>query len=1365
MKNLTKIFMAVVALFAVSCTTDMTGDLAPELGLGEGQTSLTLSLEGSRTQLGEKGLDGVYPVTWCEDDVVAINGTASTGIEIKEEGKAATFTFGGNGVQRPFHVVYPAPAANVEASATEGLYPVTFLAEQAYTEGTFCDGAAVMCGYGAEAAEGEEAAPIQMRHLTGVLRVAPYGEGVTLTSLTVKSESGKIAGTFDVNCQTGELTPRADATNTLTVTFGTGLALAASAETALPIYIAVPAGDYGKFTLVLHTADNSMTIGFDSTGDKKIKPAVVREFGAFPYNANEVEDGEFLIETKEDLMKFAQIAGNFYPYTTAKLGAIIDMTGEDWTPIEGFGPYTFNGDKQSGYYIKGLNAPLFGTTSATIKDLELRDVNIASNGRLVLGAVACTFEAAEGNSISNCKVSGTITVSNPDAVIAADADLYKTFVCGGVVGLANSDVTGCVNEANITVNQVAKSDNTVALHPSVGGVVGYSVAGSVTNCVNGSETVETVGAVKYLDTHATKLYIPHIAGIVALRASGNTASDLKGNTNYGAIEFNANAGGGFSLDYTSTSVGGIFGYSTGAIENNNNYGTVDVKGGKLVNILLGGIGGNAAGSSFYNNHNNQGANITVGEAVTFHSLNVAGVLSARSGGTGTIDTCTNDAPISVSASSAADIPTNAAAYYRVAGILTYTGSTGNITNCENKANGDITVRGNVVLARSDKQACYGVSGVFTYFAKASGQSKNLTNRGDINVYTNTSLHTAEGFATNATYGKITIAGISGYVTGTQTNLHNYGNITIGDGTNALSIVANGIYIAGVAPFKNKALTTATNNGTITINNKVSFANGLDATADAANIAANTFVGGVVGYGTNPSTGITNNSNITINATTADITYYGGLTGYVGAIYTATNNGSLTVNGSIGNIAYIGGVAGHAVSETASTALSNGGIVNINATCSNILYAGGVTGYYTAAEFTGVAGTTTNSGALTIGENATVASIAYVGGVHGYTAASLTTVSNSGNVTINGECKDYLYLAGNVGYNAGSAMTDCSNSGDLTINKHSTHSKFVYFGGFAGYTLEATTLTNCHNTGVLTMAETVTGVFESYTGGLVGYPNANITLDNCTNSLKEGVKYGIVINNKQGAGQANSNRERIGGLIGHANQTLTVATSVSNSAGIMVKAHYVESGGLSIGGIAGVIDASNLTGTITNSGDIYYEGRCTSCNFGVGGIFATPAGSITEATLTNTGDIYIVKGAGITDHVPVTKTDKRAVVGGIVGFSCTALKNARFFGDFYVVDWLPGKHESGNTYGMIVGTNIATTHTDCHCGGKIFTGVDEETEEDIFIDIKANNYYEYMVGGVALTAEEAIAAGCGYISSINATPVDPNGNAISAPSAE
>jgi hypothetical protein len=77
MKRLTKIFIAVVALFAYSCATDATGDLGVQLGGDKGLTIISLSLEdNTRVHLGEKG-EKDYELCWSESDKIALNGVPS----------------------------------------------------------------------------------------------------------------------------------------------------------------------------------------------------------------------------------------------------------------------------------------------------------------------------------------------------------------------------------------------------------------------------------------------------------------------------------------------------------------------------------------------------------------------------------------------------------------------------------------------------------------------------------------------------------------------------------------------------------------------------------------------------------------------------------------------------------------------------------------------------------------------------------------------------------------------------------------------------------------------------------------------------------------------------------------------------------------------------------------------------------------------------------------------------------------------------------------------------------------------------------------------------------------------------------------
>ena len=92
MKNLTKIFLVVALLFAgFACTTDVTEDLGVNV---EGQTKIVLSLEESRTQLGEKA-GSTYPLYWSEGDKISVNGVESNAAVIGGNGSVATFAFSG----------------------------------------------------------------------------------------------------------------------------------------------------------------------------------------------------------------------------------------------------------------------------------------------------------------------------------------------------------------------------------------------------------------------------------------------------------------------------------------------------------------------------------------------------------------------------------------------------------------------------------------------------------------------------------------------------------------------------------------------------------------------------------------------------------------------------------------------------------------------------------------------------------------------------------------------------------------------------------------------------------------------------------------------------------------------------------------------------------------------------------------------------------------------------------------------------------------------------------------------------------------------------------------------------------------------
>ena len=1296
-----KIFMVVMAgMFAFSCVTDTTEDLGVDVG-GKNLTTFTISLEDTKTHLGEKNADGKYPLYWCEGDQIAINGVASLPLSANYEGAtSANFQIEDPDLSAPYCVVYPA----TEGAGDGTTYPVNFSAEQPYTEGTFASGVAPLYGYT------DKAGSLSLNHLTGVLRLAVKGNGEAITSVVFKSEIGKIAGPFTVNCTNGTLQASADATNSVTVTFAEPLVLGAEAT---PIYAAVPAGSYGGFAITLHTANDKMTVKFNSSV-KPILVGAVREFTEFTYAANDVESGGtlFEIDGKDALIEFAGLvaAGTFAEtYSAAQVVANIDMTGEAWTPIEGFDGFTFDGGSTSGYAINGLTAPLFGTTSSIINNVELTNVNIASNGRLVLGAVACVLAESEQSSISNCKVSGNITVSNPNTTIASDATKYSTVNIAGVVGTTYGNVDNCVNEANITVNQVASSDNTVVVHPCIGGIVGYSLRGCVTNCVNGN-TAKTTGAIKYLDNQAAQIYTPHVAGIAGMGVNTN-ASPFKGNTNYGAIEFNANAAGTGELDYNSTSIAGVIAQSCHEIENNHNYGTITISGGKIKAFVVGGVIGTSKPAKLINCHNHQGANITVDSDVTFWGISVAGVVASFQNASVALDNCTNDAPIHVKASTDTNATAGAQYYYRVGGVITYANYS--VHNCENKANGDITVEGNVTLLRSNNQPGYAVVGVSCYHT-TDGTLVNLINRGDINVYTNvTPLASWNTTKTHQTYGKIDIAGVSGYDTKAKRDFQNYGNITIGKTDSAISITGNGIHIGGLASYYSNSISVTNlakniNAGKITIN-KVTFNGKFSPTAESTDNTWSTHIGGIAGYPTGAISKSENSGAITVGsgATFSSETSIGGIAGYpTGTISTSENSGAITVDSG--------------------------------ATFSSETSIGGAVGYTTGA-LTSV----NNTANVTVAGK--MSALGYVAGGVGLVSANLDTCTNSGAVSVSTTNSATTYVAGYAGYIiGGEEYKSVSNTGDVTFSGNSG-SNTLAMGGMAGANKVAGTYTSCSNNGVITLTKGAKAQKVHYIGGLIAYTVSGTKITSCTNSTKTGVEYGIVIHQTSST-TGGSSAKRIGGIVGQA--AAPQLTNVSNSAGIYHDGYQLGTAGLSLGGIVGTASGTpTASGTITNSGNIYYAGRCPKSNFGIGGIFATPgSGTYTNATFINTGNITIEK--KFDDFIPTDNGSHRCVVGGICGYAPTALANAKSYCTISAPDWRAegGTAANNNFIGAIQGINTPTDHiTNCHVGGTLIIGNDETPGV-----LNASNYAAYLTGGNVVTSAAAKAQGCGVITSIDDT---------------
>ena len=897
MKNLTKIFVAVVALFAYSCATDTTEELSVELGT-VGQTKLALSLEESRTHITGKEGDS-YSLYWSKGAQIAVNGVESEPLAEAAHGKtSATFTLRGE-LTYPRSIVYPAPAEG--AVAAEGLQVVTIPATQEYVAGTFAEGAVPMYAYVAQ--EGDA---ISLQHIAGVLRISPMGGGEVLKEMTLTSASGKLAGNFDINCADGTLTPQADATNVITVDFGEGLTLGAEAT---PIFVAVPAGQYGVVDVVLTTDSEAMKISFNSEANP-IKAGMIREFAPFTFKSNTTfePEGELVITNEAELCQLAEWseAGLLTKVTGVRVAANIDMSKvADWAPIKGFDNLTFDGGN---FVIKGLKAPLFYmTTSTTIKNVVLEDVDILvesyfesvdTPGDFRVNAGSIAYYMYKGK-LLNCSAKGKIEINtqfkNADTSSAADSAYAVNL--GGLVGTLRTmdQVDNCTNRVNVTITSLFGAAAESKFYVQLGGVSGhYQGTAKATNCFN-------YGNIKFVPNQTTTTI--RCGGVFGYGPATTLYDKCE---NYGDIDLNLTTTGG---QY----IGGVVGLpsATTEIKNCKNSGAINIGSAvSCTKLYLGAIASYNQKDTHISNctatNNASGKGITV--ACDCENL-YAGFMGKFPAKNNTLFTCsitdsTNSSDLHVTS----DFSSSSSCYPTL-GMTDTTKDAFSVQTIEN-----FHTSGNILFEGDAKGYLY-VASMMGYWRSKNNSAyklvmKDCSNSGNITV---------KGKLRN----RPAIGGIMAYNSGNYaslTNVHNTGNITV---HNTLTeTMASWISIGGITGYDGQEppLTNVTNSGNITVTGN------LAGVYEGANYPLR--VGGIVAH---PSSfakiraGVVNKGNITVGAEGVETkVHYLCVGGVFGDILSASTTMTDPIN--VGNIrvqnvtnasvadSYIGGIAGKTVAK-------------------------------------------------------------------------------------------------------------------------------------------------------------------------------------------------------------------------------------------------------------------------------------------------------------------------------------------------------------------------------------------------------------------------------------------------------------------
>ena len=1336
MKKFLSLLLVCGAIFMASCSTDATNDIGVDV-VGKNVASITLSLEESRTQLGEKAGD-LYPLYWGEGDQISINGVASTPLSADAAGSTnATFLVEGSPA-KPYCIAYPAASAG----------QVLFAEKQLHAgNSTFANGVTTLYGYSADGVNAK------LTHLTGILKISVVGSAKLVLAQISTIDRKPIAGAFDFDFESGEATATSASKDVIEYSFGEGVQLSAEATN---LHIAVPAGEYDELYITLYDENGGVMYATAKADESKpLNAGNVREFPrAITYHPN---SNVFVVKDKASLKAFAEQAATLTK--DVLFVADIDMTGEAWTPIEGYAKTVIG----NGYAIKGLTAPLFGVTNASIKGLHLRDVNINETVTPIVGALARRVTAVEGNfpTISNCSVSGQITVDIKDFAPTVAENQQDSGAAGLVGQLAGVTISDCVNEATLDIKQMFSESTTVVVIANGGGIVGllHNAVGADGETIIGSSTIENCvnrGKVTYTNATTAVSISTRIGGLIGNAYRGTMATRL---VNYGDISTE----GPFGSTHTNN-LGGVLGFANTAITLNDskNYGTISCSGGDFGALQVGGVAGMLGDSAGTQLHN-YGA-VIVAEDVKAHMLIAGGALGRH---TGTADIafsilshCSNNAPVTVLGGMKQDETTAKKGYFHVGGAVGW--SQNNDHDIVNNAEGVVTVKSTLINAESnvfnlsigggigyqtqngsiditnhapvniectvntlDTYTDYEsvrlyVGGAVGYTNSNGDLMSGLSNTGDLTVFANTVGNLRVGGAYGQTAGgaiegaensgKITIkegtttgtvlmvGGVGAcYAHGTGKNFTNSGDITI---EKDLS-VGKMFHLGGCVAWTNKTLTTLRNSGNITILGGSSGASAANATAGDQRI---TNVGGNVGTLDVKLTmsDMENSGDISISNYEARYTFsVGGNIGRYnidvgGSGTNLKNSGSITLDETTksGGGLYVGGcVAIHQGNSGGLTNCENDAPITVKtAVPSGNVYIGGVVGYVDGGTDKNI--TNTKNGKILVALTSTGAGKTFaIGGVAGRMVDHSNPLENQGDITISGTVKGSAFIAGIIGYPNNYNRVNITNSCDITID--GTFESTCNIGGINGGGSYSGVYGNTHSSGNILVTKNAQFKGATVIGGIFGKNSASgLVFNSCSSSTN------ILFEGTSGASGKEDATLCIGGVLGEAIAIKSVQHGLTCSGNITYSGSHNSTAAVNIGGIAG----NNSAPLLGTDFPLYLAGTATKL----------------EGEPTATGVIYHDCKVSYLGDISFTGTSAGPVyVGGWAGFSTTPVENGQIYTNMNT-----GEIKNVGVALGVARVNESVIAKNCAVGG---ASVLYNTEDDEYTlkPLKETSFFDYI----------------------------------------
>ena len=412
------LFLGIASALVASCSVQEDDFVTPQQNDVFFYASFEQPSEETRVYANENLL-----LRWTADDRVSIFNNNTYNQEYQFIGETGDYEGGFNKVGDPEfitgdaipHIISVYPFQRQTRVSENEVVTVTLPTEQVYAPNSFGLGANTMVSV-------SSGNLLKYRNVGGYLMLKLYGEGVSVSSITLKGNNNeKLAGKANVTMPL-EGTPSAmmaaDATTTITLTCETPVQLGASAEESTQFWFVVPPVNFSKGFQITVSGNGGV---FDNSTEKTV--TIERN------NLSKMAPIEVALSQPKNVIYYTSSDGNIItPYNTNAFG--VSIISNEY--VDGLGVLTFDGD------VKGIGASAFdgckSLTSITIPDSVRSIGSNAFYNCYSLTSITIPDSVTRMGSHAFCNCTSLTSITIPDSVTSIGEGAFAN--CTSLVSFA-----------------------------------------------------------------------------------------------------------------------------------------------------------------------------------------------------------------------------------------------------------------------------------------------------------------------------------------------------------------------------------------------------------------------------------------------------------------------------------------------------------------------------------------------------------------------------------------------------------------------------------------------------------------------------------------------------------------------------------------------------------------------------------------------------------------------------------------------------------------------------------------------------------------------------------------------------------------